>query len=521
MAAVAIAASHCLGDEHLFHDLLAMKTYRCIQCGHELQRPTQPYACPQCGRQAVGLFRVVSNATPPPLPGTEPPSGTAPSGPAFRHGGIAPPGVSQRQTRPIPPPVQTPPVPPPLVSAHRPPVPPPLRTRPLVRPKPAVEPEPPKPQRTRLTPIRPDHFVWAYPTEPPYDDEARPMRHAPVVDASGQIYLCRQRRLVALVEAEEKPQVVWEYVVGTHVPGPVVLAPDGTLRLHAADGHLHAITAAGKQAFAPVHVGKPLGWAAPLVDSSGSTWISAYDGGLIRVTAEGKVAEQRFFRSRQKLDSAGVVLDGVLYIGSEDGSLLAIPLAADRGVNRWNQAIDQGYTGGCLNSSPGVSDTGGELVVAARNGTLFGFTPAGATAWTTTLPGPLLASPVIDRHGNVYVGVSQFPRGQKGRGFLVSVDGNSHQIRWQYEAAGPMESTPAIGDDDLLYFGDNAGMIHAVDFHGNAVWTAQVEAPVRSAVTILAPERVAFGLDDDTLVVLRCASQGLSPQGWPKHLHTP
>lgn len=419
------------------------------------------------------------------------------------------------QTPPLPPPL-----PPPVVAASQPAVPPPLPERPAARPKWIAAPEPPKPKRTRPTPIRPAQFVWAYPAEPPYDDEARPMRHAPVVDASGQIYLCRQGRLVALAETDGSVRVVWEYVVGSYVPGPVVLAPNGTLRLHAADGHLHAVTAAGKQAFAPVHVGEPLGWAAPIVDPSGSTWISAYDGGLVRVTAEGNASPQQFFRWRQKLDSAGVVLDGVLYIGSEDGYLLAVPLAADQGANRWNQAIDQGYTGGCLNSSPAVADDGRLLVVAARDGTLFGFTPAGATAWTTRLPGQLLASPVIDCHGNIYVGVSQFPRGQKGRGGLVCVDGNSHQIRWHYEAAGAVESTPAIGDDDLVYFGDNAGTLHAVDFHGNAVWTATVEAPVRSATAILGPERVAFGLDDDTLVVLRCASQGLSPKGWPKHQHS-
>jgi outer membrane protein assembly factor BamB len=96
------------------------------------------------------------------------------------------------------------------------------------------------------------------------------------------------------------------------------------------------------------------------------------------------------------------------------------------------------------------------------------------------------------------------------------VDGNSHKIRWEYSAAGPVESTPVIGDDNLLYFGDNAGRIHTLDFRGQAQWTARVEAPVRSAGMILAPQRLAFGLDNGTLVVLRCASAGLAAAGWPK-----
>ena len=69
---------------------------------------------------------------------------------------------------------------------------------------------------------------------------------------------------------------------------------------------------------------------------------------------------------------------------------------------------------------------------------------------------------------------------------------------------------------NLVYFGDNAGVIHAVDFRGQGQWTARVEAPVRSAGTILAPGRVAFGLDNETLMVLKCSSQGLAQTGWPK-----
>ena len=108
---------------------------------------------------------------------------------------------------------------------------------------------------------------------------------------------------------------------------------------------------------------------------------------------------------------------------------------------------------------------------------------------STKLPGQLLGSPVVDRHGHVYVGVSQAERGQPLKGFLVCVDGNSHKVRWQYPAAGPIESTPVIGDDDMLYFGDNSGKIHALDDRGTAQWTAQVESAVRSPGTIVAPER--------------------------------
>jgi outer membrane protein assembly factor BamB len=103
---------------------------------------------------------------------------------------------------------------------------------------------------------------------------------------------------------------------------------------------------------------------------------------------------------------------------------------------------------------------------------------------------------------------------------LVSIDGNSYRIRWQYEAAGPVESTPVIGSDGLVYFGDNAGVIHAVDLAGNPKWTAPVEIAVRSAGALIAPGRLVFGLDDEILIALNCSSPAMDDEGWPKHLRT-
>jgi outer membrane protein assembly factor BamB len=341
------------------------------------------------------------------------------------------------------------------------------------------------------------------------------MKNAPAVDPAGQCIVCSQGRLFALVEEQGRGRTVWDYVVGCHVPGRIAVAPDGTLRAHAADGLLHAVSPQGKQVFAPAQVGEPLGWAAPVVDAAGNTWISNYEGGLIRVDVAGKVAARRYFRSRRKFDSAGILVGHVLYLGSEDPYVFAIDVSGERGVALWSTAAEQGLVHGFVNSSPAMT-ADGLLVVAVRDEALVALSPSGAVAWRTPVPGQLLGSPVIDRHGHVYIGVCQAQRGQDPRGMLVCIDGNSHRIRWQFDTAAPVESTPVIGDDDLLYFGDNSGTIHAIDLQGKPQWTAQVESPVRSTGTILAPHRLAFGLDDDTLVVLECSSRGLAAEGWPK-----
>ncbi len=346
------------------------------------------------------------------------------------------------------------------------------------------------------------------------EESATPLRNAPAVDSGGRVFLQYGDRLVALIEEDKRPKLLWEYVIGTRAPGPVVLGPQDTLRLHCCDGYLHCLDAlTGKQVWSPAAVGEPLGYAVPVVDHDGSTFVSAAEGGLVRVDPQGRVQKPQFFRSRKKLDSPALLLDGVLYAGSEMGYMLAIDVAGERGASKWRQGGDHGYVG-FVRSAPIVTAEN-VLIVAGQDECLYGVTTTGMLAWKSQLQGQILASPVADRNGHIYLGLSQTPRGMAPRGALACIDGNSHKVRWEYRTDAPVESTPVIGDDDLIYFGDNAGVVHAVDFSGKVQWTVDVGSPVRSAGTFLAPHRLAFGLDDDSLVVLDCSSGGLPADGWP------
>jgi len=325
-------------------------------------------------------------------------------------------------------------------------------------------------------------------------------------------------RLVAIEEKEGKAAIVWEYVTGSHSPAPPVLGADGNIRLHCADGMLHFIDRDGHQPFPPVNVGEPLGYAAPIVNHDGTTWISGFEGGLLQVNPSGTKEKRPFFRSRQRLDAPGVIHDGVIYIGSEDSYLLAIKIEERSGQNIWDQSEGKGATGWYIRSAPCVTSRG-TVVVAGWDEHLYGFDPEGTELWKTHVPGQMLASPILDKHGHVYVGISEAQRNQEVRGSILCVDGNSHRVRWQYQAEGPVESTPVLGEDDILYFGDNAGFVHAVDLAGERKWAAQLGSAVRSAGTFLGGERVAFGTDDELLIALKCTSNGLG-EGWPKLLKT-
>jgi outer membrane protein assembly factor BamB len=364
----------------------------------------------------------------------------------------------------------------------------------------------------------PGKIVWEYPQQIPGQAySTAPVRGCPMAFGKARFVICLGKKVVALEWKNQGIEKLWEYDTGSHIPGSPVLGGDGLFRIHSGDGLLHCLDQSGQSVWEPVDVGEPLGWAAPVVDDNGNTYISGYGGGLYKVTAQGEYKKAAYFRTRQKFDSTGLIHQGILHIGSEDAFLYAIDLSGSFGKNLWDQLEERGKTEWFINSAPALS-LGATLVVAGRDEYLYGFRLDGKLAWKTHIEGQMLASPVISGDGDIFVGVSLVRARQADKGKLVCVDRTSHAIRWEYEAKGAVESTPVIGDDDLIYVGDNAGCVHAVRPDGQAAWRQSVRFAVRSPGLIVGPNRLVFGRDNGTAVGLLASSGGVATRGWPKYL---
>lgn len=345
-----------------------------------------------------------------------------------------------------------------------------------------------------------------------------PLRNCPAVDDRGRLVACVQDELVMLSEAGDGAVVVdWRLPTGGFIPGSPTIGADGLIRAHSLSGHVYCVREDGQLAWEPVAVGEPLGWASPLVDVDGHTWISSYSGGLVRIDAQGAMGSRQFYRCASKLDSTGVIHNETLFIGADDQCVHAIDLSQARGANRWDHLTGCGRTSWYINTPLMMID--GPLVVAtSRDEHLYAFNLDGSEAWKFRLPSQVLGSPVASADQRLYFG-AVVGRDDRRTGCLVCLDTRTRQIVWRYETDAPVESTPVLGNDGLVYFGDNAGMVHAVDAVGQPVWTERLPAAVRSAAAVLPSGRVVFGSDDGSLTALRCEATGLAA-GWPKHLGT-
>uniref|UniRef100_A0A7C4LNV7 Pyrrolo-quinoline quinone repeat domain-containing protein n=1 Tax=Schlesneria paludicola TaxID=360056 RepID=A0A7C4LNV7_9PLAN len=341
-----------------------------------------------------------------------------------------------------------------------------------------------------------------------------PLRNSVLTDGQGRLVAAVQDTVVCLVDETDGVRVVWEYRTGGPIPGSPAAAPDGSLRVHSADGRLHGLSPHGQPLWAPVAVDKPLNWATPLVDADGNTWLCAYSGGLIRVDANGS-PPRRVLRGPTKFDATGVLLGGRLIVGGEDHFVHAIDLTSDRGVEAWDPAAGRGRTQWFVNSAAALTE-GPVCVVVSRDEHVYGFSVDGEELWKTKLPGQVLGSPVIDAQRRVLVGITRKrATTAEPEGALACWDLARNQWLWEYAAEGPVESTPVVGSDGVIYFGDNRGWIHAVDPQGILRWKQYVGTAVRSAGSLVCEGRLVFGDDAGRLLALHCDSPAWS-EGWPK-----
>lgn len=360
-----------------------------------------------------------------------------------------------------------------------------------------------------------ERLRWRYPVESSEDQTpAYPLLNSPAVDADGRLYAALQHEVVAFSFENDNPTVLWKFPTGRLIPGSPSLGPDGKLRVHSLDGRLYCLTKEGQLAWDPVRVGDALGSATPLGDLEGNTWICSSMGGLLKVDPNGKLGERAYLRSPVQFNSTGILLNNTLYVGGEDQFVHAIDLSQNRGREIWEESQNHGRTGWYINAALAMlSDR--TLIVTSRDDHLYNFTLDGSLRWKVKLPGQALGSPVVDAENRIYVGLNQVDRGS-----LVSIDSRIQRISWSYSTESPVESTPVIGGNGMIYFGDNQGTVHTVTAQGKASWTVPLGVPIRSGAVFAADGRLVFGLDNGVLVGLECESPKPSA-GWPKFLGTP
>ncbi len=336
---------------------------------------------------------------------------------------------------------------------------------------------------------------WAHKT-------AGPVRSTPAVFA-GTVYFGSGDSSLYAVDIQTGNEK-WRFkTTGAVHSSPAIV--DGAVYFTSRDGCLYAVDAQSGKLLLKFQTGAtlPYQWgfdyyvSSPLV-VDGLAYFGSGDGHLYACDISSGKAKWKF-DTKCRVRSSPALTDKTIYFGDTNGYFYA--LDGETGAQKWRfetegtklDPAEFGFDRCAIISSAAIS---GDLVTfGGRDGFLYALDrQTGQQRWRLDHEiSWVISSPAI-LDGTLYTGTSD------GR-FVQAVELNSGKEKWRFKTAETVWSSPAICDS-LVYFGDGAGNIFAVDHHNGAErWRFKTKDRIFSS-PVIAGGVVYIGSDDGHLYAL-------------------
>ncbi len=233
------------------------------------------------------------------------------------------------------------------------------------------------------------------------------------------------------------------------------------------------------------------------------------------------------FETKGAIWGSASVRDGVVYVGSNDGSLYAVD--AKTGARKW-----QFETAGEVRTAAAFADQ--SIVFSSDDGFVYALDLAGKQLWKTDIHSNLKRRPLNDPDANYdYDFLASSPVVSGGRifagssdGSLYALDAKTGAVVWHYETKDRIRATAAVADG-TVYVGSWDGYFYALKADsGELVWKYRAggdsepkylvgpvtsSAMVRDGVVYCASRKaITFALDTKTGKELW--QQGNGPGNW-------
>ncbi len=186
--------------------------------------------------------------------------------------------------------------------------------------------------------------------------------------------------------------------------------------------------------------------------------------------------------------SSPAVVNGVVYIGSEDGNVYA--LDATSGIQLWKYT-----TGDDVFSSPAVFN--GVVYIASFDGNVYALNATnGVKLWNYNTSDWVWASPAV-LNGVVYI--ASFNRN------IYALNATNGDKLWNYTTSGYVDSSPAVVNG-VVYVGSDDGNVYALNAtNGVPLWCYATNGEVHSSPAVVGGV-VCVGSDDGNVYALNATS---------------
>lgn len=270
-------------------------------------------------------------------------------------------------------------------------------------------------------------------------------------------------------------------------------------------------------------LGAEVGLAAPAIGPDGTIYVAG--DALYAWRPDGTLKWKAFDPAPEELRNSPVVgADGTVYFAYHNIPLTALDPVDGRAL--WTRSL--GVNDHCF-ASPAIG-ADGTLYVATNPGVVYAVSIAGALLWTfdaaaAGYPGTMRSSPAVAADGSIYLGTNS---GSPASVLLALTPAGA--LKWAFEPSDlppdvPPEhldiySSPAIGSDGTIHFGQEFGRVFAVAPEDGAhLWhavTAQGIAWSSPAITYTGV--LMIGDLSGTLSAFQADSRGLQAGApWPRY----
>ncbi|HEY6542932.1 MAG TPA: PQQ-binding-like beta-propeller repeat protein [Ktedonobacteraceae bacterium] len=319
-------------------------------------------------------------------------------------------------------------------------------------------------------------------------------------------------------------------IPGSASPGKHIVEADGIDSGRVAQGTFYVQTGWSMFGYDPLHTHvSPSGFSPSQVGQIDNSWtyttggpvrssaaavngvlyVGSNDGNLYALTLTGSpppsaVTKLWSFATGAPVSATPVVADGVVYIGSDNpathGGMFALNAAT--GAVLWHDDTDRVVSSPTLvNGALYFTTRAGYLwAVNASNGTVYWQAVAPNFQGVDGSPGP---SPAV-ANGSVYVSTDN---GYSGSNDLFAFDASSGVVRWS-ASCGCYGSSPAVVNG-VVYTGGLNGSIHAFNATtGSLLWSYATAGQIESSPAV-ANGVVYIGSDDGNLYALNATTGAL------------
>jgi len=330
--------------------------------------------------------------------------------------------------------------------------------------------------------------------------------------------------------------VRWKFALGTkEVRSTPAVAPDGSIAFvvqeRDASGTnvvrdlVYKLSAEGQLQWTyninPYPRGMDVGQSAPAIAPDGTVYVAG--DALYAIGASGSLKWTAFGPASEDLRNSPVIApDGTVYFVFHNIPLTA--LHPDDGRVLWSR--DLGVNDHVF-ASPAIGPDG-TLYVATNPGVLYAVSSSGEILWVFDVSAvgyqcTFRSSPAVDADGTIYFGTNM---GNPSSSFFALDP--SGDVKWRFDPEDlppdlpathfDIYSSPAIGSDGSIYFGQEFGRVYALE---PALGTPRWIVETRTGIIWPSPALTASGTLliadlDGRVYAIRTESRGLKPSAWPK-----